>query len=128
LRVSAAVAIDGPGDLAAMIGPDAKTCDRPVIAPLDGRHAFQASRTLQASVAHRASATRAAVISRVVKGLVGWGGKRSSRPAIARGDKAEILAVPNGGHFDIITPGTKAWGEVEGFILDHAFGEAAHTP
>jgi pimeloyl-ACP methyl ester carboxylesterase len=34
LRVSAAVAIDGPGDLAAMIGPDAKTCDRPVIAPL----------------------------------------------------------------------------------------------
>jgi len=53
---------------------------------------------------------------------------RPASRAIGRGDKAEILAVPNGGHFDIITPGTKAWAEVEGFILGHAFGEAAHTP
>ena len=53
---------------------------------------------------------------------------RPASRAIGRGDKAEILAFPNGGHFDIITPGTKAWAEVEGFILGHAFGEAAHTP
>jgi len=49
--------------------------------------------------------------------------------AAACGDKVEILDVVNGGHFDISAPGTKAWDQVEIFILDHAFDQTAtHTP
>jgi pimeloyl-ACP methyl ester carboxylesterase len=128
LRVSAAVAIDGPGDLAAMIGPDAKTCDRPVIAPLmGGMPSKHPERHRQASPIELLplGPPQYLVSSKVLSAGVA---NAPRDRAIARGDKAEILAVPNGGHFDIITPGTKAWGEVEGFILDHGFGEAAHTP
>jgi hypothetical protein len=49
--------------------------------------------------------------------------------AAACGDKVEILDVVNGGYFDISAPGTKAWDQVETFILDHAFDQTAtHTP
>ena len=49
--------------------------------------------------------------------------------AAACGDKVEILDVVNGGHFDISAPWTKAWDQVEIFILDHAFDQTAtHTP
>lgn len=36
LAVRAAVAIDGPGDLASFVGPDASVCGSPVVAPLMG--------------------------------------------------------------------------------------------
>jgi pimeloyl-ACP methyl ester carboxylesterase len=36
LPVRGAVAIDGPGDLGALVGPDARICGKPVIAPLMG--------------------------------------------------------------------------------------------
>src|SRR5262249_13187886 len=115
-------------DLAAMIGPDAKTCDRPVIAPLmGGMPSKHPERHRQASPIEllRLGPPQYLVSSKVLSAGVA---NAPRDRAIARGDKAEILAVPNGGHFDIITPGTKAWGEVEGFILGHGFGEAAHTP
>jgi len=105
-----------------MIGPDAATCDR--IAPLMGgtRSGYRQASPIELLPL---GLPQYLVSSKV---LSAWMANAYRDRAVARGDKAEILAVPNGGHFDIITPGTKAWGEVEGVILDHAFGEAAHTP
>ena len=48
--------------------------------------------------------------------------------ATARNDKVEIPDVVNGGHFDIMAPGTKAWDQVEEFIFGHAFGQKPQTP
>jgi hypothetical protein len=39
--------------------------------------------------------------------------------ATAVGDVVEILAPANGGHFDIIAPGSAVWPSVEAFIVEN---------
>lgn len=125
--MQAVVAIDGPGE-PAMISADVNVCDRPVIVPLmGGTPAEHPERYGQASpfellplgvpqyfVASKVLSTEAANTYR--------------DRATAKGDTVEILDVANGGHFDIIAPGTKVWAEVETFILDHAFNQKSQAP
>jgi pimeloyl-ACP methyl ester carboxylesterase len=121
LPVRAVVAIDGPGDLVGFIGNDAQVCDQPVIVPLmGGTSAQHPERYAQASpFALLPLGVPQYLVSSKVLTVDAADAYRDR--ATARGDKVEILDVANGGHFDIIAPGTKAWDEVEAFILDHAF-------
>ncbi len=51
----------------------------------------------------------------------GWPGTfldRGAAALIAAGDRVEVLDVENGGHFDIIAPGTNAWKTVGPFVRD----------
>lgn len=117
LPIRAAVAIDGPGDLAPFIGFDAQVCGMPVIVPLMGG--------TPAAVPQRyAEGTPAALLPLgVAQGLVA---SEVLQPAAAeayrataagKGDSVAVLNVSNGGHFDIIAPGSTAWTQVEPFLV-----------
>ncbi len=103
LPVRGAVAVDGPGDLAAFVGVDEQICGQPVITKLfggtpgdvPGRYAegspaqrlpFGARQTLVASVVLTADAAKAYA-------------------ARSGGDEVAVVALENAGHFDMIAPG-----------------------
>jgi acetyl esterase/lipase len=121
LRVQAAVAIDGPGDLTGFAGFDAQVCGKPVIVPLmGGTPADQSERYRQASPQ---SLLPLGVPQFLITAEVLTSAKAQEYQKLGqeRGDQIEILAPADAGHFDLIAPGQKAWDAVEQLILNHAF-------
>jgi acetyl esterase/lipase len=118
LAVRAAVDIDGPGDLGAFVGLDAKICRQPVVVPfMGGTPADQPSRYEQATPLDHAPLHIAQyLISSVV--LLPEAAAAYKTRAEAAGDRVHVVRITNAGHFDIIAPGTKAWATVEPFILN----------
>jgi acetyl esterase/lipase len=120
LRVQAAVAIDGPGDLTGFVGFDAEVCGKPVVVPLmGGTPAEQPERYRQASPQ---SLLPLGVPQFLIAAAVLTSGKAQEYQKLARakGDQVEILALDMG-HFALIAPGQKAWDAVEQLILNQAF-------
>lgn len=121
LIVRAAVAIDGPGDLGSLIGPDARICGKPVIAPFMGgtpdqvpdRYREASPKAMLPLGAHQY------LVSAAVLPLAD--AEAYETAARARGDSAAVLHVPAGGHFGVIAPGTPFWPPVREFIR-RAFG------
>ncbi len=121
IAVSAAVAIDGPTDLASLIGPDADVCGSPVIVPLMGgtpevvpqRYHDGSPKEMLPLGVHQ-YIVGAAVISETDAHAY----KMAARVA---GDSAAVLIVKEGGHFGVIAPGTPYWTPVHEFIR-RAFG------
>lgn len=122
LRVSATVAIDGPGDLASMVGADRQICDKPVIIPfMRGTPATQPGRYQEASPFELLPlGTPQYLVASSV--LTPEAAAKYRERAYKRGDTVDVLQIRDGGHFDIIAPGASAWNEVESFILTRAFG------
>lgn len=117
LPVNAAVAIDGPGDLKAFVGLDAQVCGRPVLAPFMGAAPAAApERWAEGSPVQLLplGTPQYLIASRVLRAPDAYDYKKR---AAAKGDRVEVLAVKDGGHFDIIAPGTIAWRQVEPFLL-----------
>jgi acetyl esterase/lipase len=116
LRVSAAVAIDGPGDIISFVGPDTRVCGRPVIAPLVGGTPMeQAGRYREASPQEMVPLgvpqyLVAAAVLRPDEAL------RYQERARAAGDSVAVLPITNGGHFDVIGPGRAAFPAVLSFL------------
>jgi acetyl esterase/lipase len=117
LPIGAAVAIDGPGDLAPFIGFDAQVCGLPVIVPLIGG-------TPAEQPARYAEATPQALLPLgVAQGLVQSevltvpAATAYRAAAKAAGEDIAVLNVVDGGHFDIIAPGSKAYATVEPFLV-----------
>jgi acetyl esterase/lipase len=109
LRVTSAVAIDGPGDLAAFIGPDARICHNPVIAPFMGGSPVDVpDRYLMASPIELLplGVSQYLVVASV---LPLEDAERYRVRARAAGDSVTVLQVTNGGHFDVIGPGRPAF-------------------
>lgn len=121
LTVRAAVAIDGPGDLGSLVGPDARICGKPVIAPLmGGTPAAVPERYHDASPKEMLPlGVRQYLVSAVV--LTPADAHAYETAARALGDSATVLSVTTGGHFGVIAPGTPFWPPVHDFIRQ-AFG------
>ena len=118
LPVKAAVAIDGPGDLAPFVGVDAKICGKPVIAPLMGGTPDQhPSRYVQGSPAKLLPlGVRQAMVS--TSGVLTPQSAEAYRAAAdAAGDKVDVHVIADSGHFEPIAPGTAEWREVESLLL-----------
>jgi acetyl esterase/lipase len=116
LEVRAAVAIDGPGDLAGLVGPDARICGAPVIAGLmGGTPATVPERYREASPKEMLPlGVRQYLVSATVLTAVDAQGYEAA--ARAAGDSAFVLADTSGGHFGVIAPGTTFWTPVRAFI------------
>jgi len=121
LAVRAAVAIDGPGDLGSLVGPDARICGKPVIAPLmGGTPAEVPGRYRDASPKEMLPlGVRQYLVSAAVLSL--GDAHAYETEARARGDSVIVLSVTTGGHFGVIAPGTPFWTPVHQFIRQ-AFG------
>jgi acetyl esterase/lipase len=120
LRVFAAVAIDGPGDLAGFVGYDAQVCGQPVIVPLmGGTPAEQTERYRQASPqAMLPLGVRQCLVASSVLTIE----KAQEYRALAEkaGDAVEVLSFTDAGHFGVIAPGRKAWAAIQQWILERA--------
>jgi acetyl esterase/lipase len=121
LRVRAAVAIDGPGDLAGLVGRDAEICGKPVIAPFMGGTPSEVSaRYAEGSPLARLPIGAAQyLVSATV--LTADEAKAYQAAAQRAGDRVTLLDSPEGGHFGVIAPGTRFWPPVAAFIR-HAVG------
>ena len=121
LAARAAVAIDGPADLASLIGPDARICGKPVIAPLMGGTPEAVPER------YRDGSPRAMLPLGVRQYLVGAtvltaaDAQSYDTAARAAGDSVSVLVDTTGGHFGVIAPGTPFWPPVHTIILQ-AFG------
>ena len=117
LPIKIAVAIDGPGELAPFVGFDAEVCGKPVIAPLlGGAPKEQAERYRLASpIDNLPVKTREYLVSSIV--LTSDAAEHFRSVAASKGQSVRVLNVMNGGHFDIIAPGSPAWRQqVEPFL------------
>jgi acetyl esterase/lipase len=120
LPVDAAVAIDGPADIRALIGVDEQICGAPVIANLfGGGPADQARRYAEGNPAQRLplGADQYLVASAVLPPPVAEAYRVAANAA---GDRVEILTLEDAGHFNMIAPGEPGWTEVETLIVERA--------
>ena len=117
LPVRAAVAIDGPGDLAPFVGFDAQVCGKPVIVPLLGGTPVEvpsryreASPLMQLPLGVPQTMVQSAVLT--PEAAAGY-----AATARARGDRVTIVTTPGSDHFNIIAPGAPQWAAVQAAIL-----------
>jgi acetyl esterase/lipase len=125
LRAAAAVAIDGPGDIRNMIGRDVSVCGQPVIVPLMGGAPGAAPdryrdgspfEMLPINVPQYLVASAVLTMDEA---------EQYRDRAVSGGDVVTIFAPVDGGHFDIIAPGSAVWQSIETFIIDSLLG---HRP
>lgn len=121
LPLTAAVAIDGPGDLASFSKIDADICGKPVVAPLMGGSPDEVpERYAQGSPFELLPLG-------VPQYLVAVGvltpGDAAKYAEAAGHDAVQVLTVEDSSHFDVIAPGHKAWEPVRELIVEKAFGK-----
>lgn len=106
LPVRAAVAIDGPGDLAPFVGPDAEICGKPVIAPLmGGTPAEQPARYAEGSPAALLPIGVPQVLLPSAV-LTPTAAEAYRTAGAAKGDQVTVTPpAPGADHFNIIAPG-----------------------
>ena len=116
LTIAAAVDIDGPGDLAGIIGRDASICGEPVIAPFMGGAPHQVSdRYAEASpIARLPLHVAQSLISAQVLTPADAAAYRTA--ALAKGERVEVRAFPFASHADVVDPGNPAGAEVVAVI------------
>src|SRR5262249_41355568 len=119
LKLAAAVALGGPGDLRDFNTYAADICGPVVERLLGGSPAAVPDRYAQASPAE--------LLPLMVPPLLMVGDRDPVMPAKSRdayvaaarkaGDTAEAVVVPNAGHFEVIAPTSSAWPTVRDRIL-----------
>lgn len=119
LPVRAAVAIDGPGDIAGLVGPDAAICGKPVIAPLMGGTPEQVpDRYAQGSPAAMLPLGVPQVM--LPSTVLSDEAAESYRAAgVAKGDRVTVVPAAAGAdHFNLIAPGEPQFEPTLRAILD----------
>ena len=120
VKIAASIAIDGPGDLTAFIGPDQKICGGPVVSNLMGGLPTQVparyaeGNPIQLLPSHVPST----LITAVVQPPEAAQAYRAA--AIAKGDRVEVSVFSGIGHFDMLTSTTPSGQAVEALILKAA--------
>jgi acetyl esterase/lipase len=122
LPVSAAVAIDGPGDLIGFVGEDVRVCGEPVVVPFMGGDPAAEPRRYEEASPFALLPIGVPQYLVAAKALSEDEANAYRDQAAAGGDEVEVLSVPDAGHFDVIAPGTEAWDQVGTLILKEAFG------
>ena len=117
LPIRAAVAIDGPGDLAPFVGRDAQVCGKPVIAPLlGGTPDAVPDRYRDGSpFANLPLGVPQVVVASTVFTPADAEAYRAG--AAAKGDAVTVVTTAGSDHFNIIAPGEPQWAEVQAAIL-----------
>jgi acetyl esterase/lipase len=124
LRAAAAVAIDGPGDIKGMIGRDVDVCGQPVIVPLMGgapesaKDRYRDGSPFEILPINVPQYLVASVVLTVDEA------ERYRDRGVSGGDVVAIFEPVDGGHFDIIAPGSTVWQSIETFIIDRLLGPA----
>ncbi len=118
LSVKAAVAVDGPGDLAALIPREMAVCGKPVIENVMGGspkevpdHYAQGS-----PIALLPVAADERLVASVV--LTPDEAEDYKRAAASKGEVVSVTALKDAGHFDMLSPASESGGQVEHIILD----------
>jgi acetyl esterase/lipase len=124
LPVVAAVVVDGPADIRAMIGVDEQICGGPVIAGLfGGGPTDQAARYAEGNPAERLPlGTAQYLVASAV--LPPPAAEAYGVAARAAGDRVEVVVLEGACHFNMIAPGEPSWTEVEALIVDRALAAA----
>ncbi len=117
LPVTAAVDIDGPGDLAPFVGFDAEVCGRPVIEPMMGGSIKDHLDRYKAATPYDLLPIGVPqyLVSAAV--LSPDAAAEYKAHATAAGDKVSIVRLENSGHFEPIAPGTPQEKQVEDLIV-----------
>lgn len=105
--------IDGPVDLAPLVGPDEQICGRPVVVPLLGGTAEAVpDRYRETSVPARLplGMPQLLVAADVLPAPAAEAYAAAARSA---GDTVEVMAVNDQGHFGMLVPGRPAWRAIE---------------
>ena len=120
LPIRYAVAIDGPPDLEAMIGTDARICQQPVVLPLlGGTPSEQPDRYREATPGdHLPLGVPQLLITSEV--LPAADAQAYADAATKSGDRVEVLPMQQG-HFGMLDPRDASWREIEDRIA-HALG------
>ncbi len=127
LPVRAAIAIDGPGDIADFIGFDADVCGKPVIVPLMGATPdAEPERYRQANPRSLLplGAPQALVTARVLLPAAARAYRLAGGP---KGDSVDLIYLDTG-HFEPIAPGDPAWTQVEAAIVAQVEAHSSVTP
>ena len=119
VRPASVVAIDGPGVLAPLIGPDAEECGRPVIVPLMG--GTPAERPAEYRAATPADHLPLGLRQLAVEAYMGDVMRPYVAAARASGDSVLVLTPPRANHFDVVTPATPNGRAVADFVAANAF-------
>ena len=116
LKITAAVAIDGPVDLMAFIGPDKFVCDKSVVSAfMGGSPAERPGRYAEANpIALLPSGVPALLVASDV--LPPDEAESYKRIAMAKGDRVEVLLLEGAGHFDMLSPAKPSGSLVEARI------------
>lgn len=130
LPLIGAVAIDGPGNLAAFTKIDADICGAPVIARLmGGSPEEQPTRYSQGSPIQLLPLGVPQYLVAVAAGvLTPEDAADYVKRARLENDSIEAITVEDSGHFDVIAPGSQAWLPVEKLILEEAFKARPANP
>ena len=121
LRLRAAVALGGPGDLRDFTAYASSVCGTPVIEQLLGG-------TPEAVPERYAQASPAELLPLATRQVLIVGSDDRVMPPRARdayvaaaqkaGDSAELIVIPDAGHFEVIAPTSAAWPIVRDQVLD----------
>jgi len=116
LKIAAAVDIDGPGDLAGIIGRDASICGEPVIAPfMGGAPAQVPDRYAEASpIARLPLHVAQTLVAAQVLTPADAAAYRTA--ALAKGEDVVVQAFPNASHGDVADPRNPAGAQVVAVI------------
>ena len=121
LPVSAAVAIDGPGDLASFSGLAEQVCGRPVIDLLMGGGPDSVPERYAEGSPLEVLPLRVPLALISSSGVLPPPSAEAFRAAAsAVGDRVDVHVIADSGHFEPIAPGTAEWRRVEAQILQFA--------
>jgi acetyl esterase/lipase len=120
LKIKAAIAIDGPGDIAAWIPTELAICHQPVIEPFMGGSPTEVpDRYAQGNpIALLPVTADEQLVSAVV--LTPAQAEAYKQTASQKGQAVGVTLLYNLGHFDMLAPATPAGMQVERLLLDAA--------
>lgn len=119
LRPVSAVAIDGPGTLAALIGPDRQICGREVIVPLMG--GTRDARPAQYRLATPGDNLPLGVTQLFVLADLRLFMTDYIAATRASGDEVHVIEPTNSDHFNVLLPSNAVGAEVLDMIVQHGF-------
>lgn len=123
VHVKGAAVLDGPLDLAPLVGPDAMVCGQPVVAPfMGGTPTEQPARYAAISVQTNPPRLQRILLvgAEVLPAPVAMGVASAMQGA---GMKATGLTPDGAGHFDVIAPGTPGFAAIAPALLELTRGE-----
>lgn len=128
LAVKAAVSIDGVGDLADFVGPDAERCGQSVVAPLTGGTPAQVPDRFRQASPYALQPLGIPQDLVVASFMSPDEAQRYRDHGAALGDWIQILTLPASGHFEPIAPGQPEWAKVQALILRAFSRQSRCTP